>query len=763
MTTSMEISDSVAASHFEDKTVPARVAILGAGAVTRIFYLPLLRRSLKNLQLQAIIDPSKITWERLPQFSDCIEKFHGTYEAYFAQLKVGELDGVIIALPHYLHEPAVTSALQRGLNVFCEKPLGLTAASVLAMQDAAVQAGVALTVCQPRRSFFAASTIREVLQTGWLGKMTSASWEEGQPYAWPAESLAQVFAEHGGGELYDIGAHAFDLLSWWFGDLEVTSYRDDANGGTAAEYQVSLKTQFNVPISVSLSRLKLLKNCVVIQCERGRISWHLIDPDKVHVQLETPLSSRPFVISSGYPPTRMVDAIQEQLVEFSNSVAGNDNCAATAEDAMKYVKIFDACRSHQKLSQRIKINNRERSVVTGASGFIGTRLVEMLHERGRPTTAIARRPQSCSRMARVPVDLRLADITSTGSLDPVFREGGNTLYHCAVASGSKQVVWDTIVKGTQNVLEAAEKHGFRRAIVFSSMLAYGDPPGFGVVDESCNFRPSDMEYAKAKYAMEEQCRTFAAKSKLEVVILEPTCVFGPFGKDFGTAHLDSVLDETFVLFNGGAGSANLIFVDNLVDAAIHSADIKCASGMKFILNEEEDIIEWREYFSELMMAAFAYDIDWFPSLTVADLQYIEKHRRQQRSFPQVLRNAVRNHIPSQDWLATNRLFQFWKTRRRITSAVAKDCDPVAFGVSEKARYPDKKLILSRFLNADKFYLNSSVGQFFASNTTFKSSKFRQLTGWSPKVKRADAMRQTCDWAQDAYAVQRQQLVDSSLG
>ena len=730
-----------------------RFAIFGAGAVAKIFYLPVFRRGLFGAHLTRVVEPSPRALVQLGPLPVGAVAIESTFQAYFDGMAPSDIDAVVVALPHHLHEACVVAALERGLHVFCEKPLGLSSASVSRMLGSARKAGRILAVCQPRREFAPVRAIGQLLGSGRLGPITAVRWCEGQPYAWPAESLSQILQEHGGEELYDIGAHVFDLLVLWFGELVVKEYSDDSLGGTAAEYRIELQDRGGAPITVELSRLHPLGNFVEIVGEQGTIHWNLKNLASFDLELRMSACKKRYSIT---PESNGIDsmllAVSAQLGDFVEVIAGGEGAIVQPEEAQGSISILESCK---RLGASKRSGARARagqlSIVTGASGFIGARLVEMLEERGQSVIAVARRPQSCVRLARLGVPIEIADVRDEAQLDRVFRGDVDVIYHCAVASGSQQVVWATVVEGTMNVLRAAERASARRVVIFSSMLALGNPPSSGDVNDETVANRSELDYANAKAEMERRCREFARNSRVEIVILRPTCVFGPFGRDFGSAHLDRQVSGEFFLLEAGRGNANLVYVDNLVDAAMRAATASCRSGSTFLINEEEWPSSWAEFFIPQMREAFD-NASVLPQLSSAELVGLAVQHRRSRSFPTVVRQAIRNHPACAEWLANHALFRVWKFFTRMSVSAQPSASAPAHPEGQAGTPHSSSLaeLQSKILQARTFPYGAFYQSFFATSAVYRSGKARQELGWRPRVDRESAMEETLAWIRRAY-------------
>jgi len=721
---------------------PIRVLLVGAGAVSQIFYLPLFRAGIQPLQLVGVVDPgaSAVDVDGVPQYR-C------SFEEIFADATVmAGVDAVLVALPHHLHAPCVQGALAMGKHVLCEKPLAMTRAELDDIEAARSSGAQVLAVCQPRRHFHGAAAIARIVASGALGKPMRVAWSEGDPYGWPAASIAQILDRYGGSVLFDIGAHVFDLLSWWLGPLDLKACYDDAIGGTAAEYSLGLQAALGTPVEVRLSRLHPLENRVEIEFERGTLHWDLLPTSPVQL-VAGDLAEFGKVSIAPEPDgvTTMIDAIAMDLRAFAAAIAGGPRPFATLDDARLVARIFDQCRERAAKAVASGHGGDAKYLVTGAGGFIGCALVNALVDRGESVHALVHTPQNSVRLARIGVPISIADIREPATLEGVMPRDG-IVVHAAVSHASPQ---ETVVDGTLNVLRAAVAAKVKRVVVLSSMLAMGEPPASGEVSEGSRLAPSAMPYALAKAGMERAALDFVRGSGLELVILRPTCVFGPYGSDFGSAHLDAMVSKRHFQVDGGQGRANLVYVDNLVDAILLAANAPGIGGSSFIVNEEEHAVTWREYFAELAQAAFDR-VPEVPSFTREEVIDLQREWQRRNTFPGVLRAAVRAHPGAREWLATKPLFRAWQGLRSAGRAEpAARAMPAPKPVA--APVADTKALLREAIVGDRrCYIDAAYAAFFSSRATYSSAQLRTRLGWAPRVGREEAMSSTRDWAARAY-------------
>lgn len=124
-----------------------------------------------------------------------------------------DLDGVVIATPSALHAQQSTQALQRGVAVFCQKPLGRTAEEVRAVVEAARAADRLLAVDFSYRFTDAMRQVRERVRSGELGRVFAADLVFHNAYG-PDKPWFYDRALSGGGCVMDLGVHLVDLALW---------------------------------------------------------------------------------------------------------------------------------------------------------------------------------------------------------------------------------------------------------------------------------------------------------------------------------------------------------------------------------------------------------------------------------------------------------------------------------------------------------------------------------------------------------------------
>ena len=151
------------------------------------------------------------------------------------QLLEMSLDGIVIATPSALHAQQARAALQAGMAVFCQKPLGRSAPETAAVVQSARNSDRLLGVDFSYRDTRAVAAIRDVIRSGELGRIYAAELTFHNAYG-PDKPWFHQPALSGGGCVMDLGIHLVDLALWMAegAAVERVSSRLFANGAPLA-------------------------------------------------------------------------------------------------------------------------------------------------------------------------------------------------------------------------------------------------------------------------------------------------------------------------------------------------------------------------------------------------------------------------------------------------------------------------------------------------------------------------------------------------
>lgn len=194
---------------------PLRLGFLGVGWIGRHRMQALLDTGL--VEAVTIADAAPETAREAMALAPEAELVSGLDE-----LLETELDGVVIATPSAQHAEQAVRALERGVAVFCQKPLGRNGAEVRRVVDAARAADRLLGVDLSYRHTEGMRQIRELAASGELGKIFAVDLTFHNAYG-PDKPWFYDRALAGGGCVIDLGVHLVDLALWALEFPAVTS------------------------------------------------------------------------------------------------------------------------------------------------------------------------------------------------------------------------------------------------------------------------------------------------------------------------------------------------------------------------------------------------------------------------------------------------------------------------------------------------------------------------------------------------------------
>ncbi len=170
--------------------------------------------------------------------------------------------------------------------------------------------------------------------------------------------------------------------------------------------------------------------------------------------------------------------------------------------------------------------------ITGATGFIGSHLVEALVGKGHEVTCLARNPERAQGLVGLPVRLVYGSLDSLPSLACLV-DGQEALVHVAglTKAPSLQEYVRVNVGGTENLISVIRANGalLRRFVFFSSSETMGPSPGGVPFTEETSPKPFSA-YGKSKVMAEECLKSLS--NRIPVTIVRPPGVYGPRDKDF---------------------------------------------------------------------------------------------------------------------------------------------------------------------------------------------------------------------------------------
>lgn len=331
----------------------------------------------------------------------------------------------------------------------------------------------------------------------------------------------------------------------------------------------------------------------------------------------------------------------------------------------------------------------EPILVTGATGFLGSRVVGALLEHGfrnvrclaRPSSDVGRLEALASQAHTAHVEVVRGNLLSQEDCDRAVRAAA-VIYHCAAGTGEKSFpdAFMNSVVTTRNLLDASLRHGaLKRFVNVSSFAVYTNRDRGGLLDESC---PAETHpqirgeaYCYAKVKQDELVIEYGKKHAIPYVLVRPGVVYGP-----GAAGISGrVGSGAFGVFLhlGGSNRIPFTYVDNCAEAIVLAGITKGIEGE--VLNVVDDDLP-------------------------TSREFLRRYKRHVRSFPSI-------PVPRAAWYVVCALWEKYA------------------GWSEGQLPP---------------VFNRSAWHAYWKGSLYANAKAKRLLGWTPKVTMDEGLRRYFD-------------------
>ena len=222
--------------------------------------------------------------------------------------------------------------------------------------------------------------------------------------------------------------------------------------------------------------------------------------------------------------------------------------------------------------------------MTGATGFIGSHLVEALLQKGVQVRCLLRKAGDLKWLKDLPIEITLGDCSDKTSLREAVK-GVDQVFHLAgiTKAVKEKTFFETNAFGTENLILACCQHNphIQKFLYLSSQAAAGPCRNGNKKRESDPCKPVSP-YGQSKRLGEEL--TLAHSQELPLVILRPPGVYGPRDKDFYALFkwVSRRINPCF------SGQISLCYVQDVVQAILLAAESRTISGEIFFVSDGTD-------------------------------------------------------------------------------------------------------------------------------------------------------------------------------
>jgi len=241
------------------------------------------------------------------------------------------------------------------------------------------------------------------------------------------------------------------------------------------------------------------------------------------------------------------------------------------------------------------------NLVTGASGLLGSHIVEQLRRRGRPVRVLLRRGAARGWLETQGVEYAEGDLTDAASLATACR-GVGTVYHAAARVGDWGP-WDDFVRvsidGTRELIDAAAAAKVQRFVHVSSISAYGHVNGPGIVlDETAPLGQNVYRwsyYTRAKVEAERLVWDRHRRGAIPVSVIRPSWIYGPRDRTSIARIINLIRTRKAKLLGDGENRLNTVYAGNVAECCILAADSPRAVGQAYNASHDGTITQRQMY------------------------------------------------------------------------------------------------------------------------------------------------------------------------
>lgn len=241
------------------------------------------------------------------------------------------------------------------------------------------------------------------------------------------------------------------------------------------------------------------------------------------------------------------------------------------------------------------MNDRSaEAAVTGAGGSLGSALVRRLLERGIGVRGLVRSDEDALRLERLGAQHLRGDVRDTHTLETLVA-GCRLVFHLASWTGrpfDETLARDVNIEATRDLLSVAAQAGVERVLLASSIAVYG-PVQDGRIDENTPYWSVGDLYGDTKIEAERIARSEAERLGIELVVLQPTMIYGPRSPSWTLVPFEAISRGLPVIIGSGDDLADPVYVEDVARAFELAAFAPAArvAGEQFIVGG--DPVPWK--------------------------------------------------------------------------------------------------------------------------------------------------------------------------
>jgi len=523
-----------------------------------------------------------------------------------------------VLTPPAAHAQVALAALARGCHVLVEKPITEDVDQALEVGRVAASKGLVATVNHSLLYDPQIKRALDLVRAGALGDVVGVDILRGSEYPPYEGGPLPPWYRDAGYPFRDIGVHCLYLIQQLLGPIEDVDAAWRSIGGDPNlafdEWRALVRCKRGLGQLQLTYNTKPMQSQLIIHGTKGvlrvdlfamfnakrgstplpKAAERLVNAftDSIQPLVDVPVGVYKFVRKQ----VQAYQGLRDLVRDFYRRLDAGEPPPVSIDDAATVVRWVEkiaraADEDHRARRAKFPVSDRVPFLVTGASGSLGRAVVKRLRDDGHEVRVFVRR---IPEQPQDGVEYVFGNLGDPAAVDRAVK-GVETVIHCGAAmkGGWPEHKGGTVV-GTQNVIDACNRHGVKQLVHISSMsvVDWAGSVGKGAVSEGANLEPRPDErgaYTRAKLEA-ERLVVAAAQAGLPCVILRPGQIFGG-GIPLINGAVARNAGGRWLVLGDGTLELPLVYIDDVVDAIAAAIDKRLVRGEVIQLIDDEHLTQ----------------------------------------------------------------------------------------------------------------------------------------------------------------------------
>lgn len=238
-------------------------------------------------------------------------------------------------------------------------------------------------------------------------------------------------------------------------------------------------------------------------------------------------------------------------------------------------------------------------LVTGATGFIGSRVVHKLLQNGVAVKVLALPGEAIPDEWAEKVEIVRGSISDPQAVEKAAKDAKTIIHLVAIVTdwGDEKKYWDFTVEGSRKIFDQAVRNN-ARVVLASSIVVYGDKIYSQPCPEETPYGKTFGPYSRTKQAQENLAWNYHKEKGMKLTVVRPANVYCPRSGPWLHDIINVLRSGSPGLISGGNMNAGLAYVDNVADILILAGSTEKAIGRAYNASDCTDVT-WKQYFTDI--------------------------------------------------------------------------------------------------------------------------------------------------------------------